>query len=273
MNKQLAIPDQYFNREISWLEFNRRVLEEISYAENPCLEKVKFLSIFYSNLDEFFMVRVAGKIKAIREGIAPSDSPDRLPGKVVLRKIRNKCLDILEEYYDVYHNTLIPELKLSSIEIKEYRDLTEPQIDFLTSYFDSYIFPILTPLAVDPSHPFPFLSNLGLYLAITFDDSHSSQFEDIPKIAFVEVPHILPRLIPLPSKDDEYDFILLEDLIRANLDKLFFGLKTQAAYPLRITRDLEQTSLTNWLNTIQCLGSDDIIPLNIKSYARHVFCY
>ena len=220
-------------------------MEEITYEKNPILEKVKFLSIFYSNLDEFFMVRVAGKINTVRERIAPTDSPDRLPGKLVLKNIRKKCLDILNEYYNSYHKVLVPELKENNINLIGYKSLNKIQSDFLIHYFDNYVFPILTPLAVDPSHPFPFLSNLGLYLAITFDEGTFEQFDDSPKIAFVEVPHILPRLIQLPSDEDTYEFILLEELIRANLDKLFFGLKSENSYPVRITRDLDISLLEN----------------------------
>ena len=245
MSKKTVEISRYYNRETSWLEFNRRVMDEISYSKNPCLEKVKFLSIFYSNLDEFFMVRVAGKINAVRERIAPTDSPDKLPGKVVLKNIRKKCLEILNDYYDAYHNILIPELKNNNISIINFSDTNRIQSDFLVHYFDNYVFPILTPLAVDPSHPFPFLSNLGLYLAITFDENQFEQFDDTPKIAFVEIPHILPRLIQLPSEEDSFEFILLEDLIKANLDKLFFGLKSENAYPVRITRDLDISLLEN----------------------------
>ena len=130
MNKKLEKPSEYNNRETSWLEFNRRVMDEISYSKNPILEKVKFLSIFYSNLDEFFMVRVAGKINTVRERIAPTDSPDKLPGKTVLKNIRKKCLEILNEYYDAYHNILIPELKENNINIVKYESLNRIQNDF-----------------------------------------------------------------------------------------------------------------------------------------------
>ena len=108
---------------------------KLAIVKNPCLEKVKFLSIFYSNLDEFFMVRVAGKINAVRERIAPTDSPDKLPGKVVLKNIRKKCLEILNDYYDAYHNILIPELKENNINIVKYQSLNRIQNDFLDSLF------------------------------------------------------------------------------------------------------------------------------------------
>lgn len=249
--------ERFFNRELSWLDFNHRVLEEGICKDTPTLEKVKFLSIFAANLDEFFMVRVAGLKKAFQENFKSSDSPDKLSPGEVLKTIANRTRIQIEALYDNYFNTLVPDLNKNHIKIKSYDSLSESQKLSLTEYFYTSIFPVLTPLAVDPAHPFPFLSNLRLYLLITFESTNEDQ--NHPPIAFVEIPEVLPRLIHLKTKKaTDHEFILLEDLISQNLDTLFLGYLVKDVSPIRVTRDLDFTLLEN-----------DVVDL-MKSVQREV---
>jgi polyphosphate kinase len=236
--------ERFFNREISWLNFNARVLEEASSPLQPVLEKVKFASIFCSNLDEFFMIRVAGKKKVVQEGIKTFDSPDMMPGKEVLEQIKQRTDELVRELYSVWQHTVLKELEENNIKILTYGSLTQKQQKALKGYFYDSVFPVLTPLAVNPTHPFPFLTNLDIYLLIHFDfDAHDLPH---PPVAFVEIPSILPRLIPVPfSNESDHHFIMLEDLISEHLDALFVSGPVKEVIPVRVTRDLDITLLEN----------------------------
>jgi len=153
--------DLYLNKELSWLEFNARVLEEALSPQVPLLEQLKFLSIFTTNLDEFFMVRVAGLKKMEQELLRVSDSPDRMDTTLVLEKIRNRTLELIERQYRCLHDQVLPGLATNDVRIQSISELSAEQKKALDMYFEAEVSPVLTPLGVDPAHPFPFLSKSG----------------------------------------------------------------------------------------------------------------
>ncbi len=228
--------DRYFNRELSLLAFSERVLEESLRDRTPLLERLRFLAICYSNLDEFFMVRMAEKKRASRDGVKSSeDSADRLSTQEALAAIHSKSRSLLEAIYAAYHTQILPRLREHSIQIENFSQLNESQRAGLSQYYRQSVLPVLTPLAVDPAHPFPFLANRRLYLLVIFR-SDKRDLEN-PPIAFVEVPSVLARVIPVAGAG--HSFVLLEDLIKENLASLFFGLPILAAFPIRISRNLD----------------------------------
>lgn len=242
----------FLNRELSWLEFNARTLEEASCPETPLLEKIRFLSISTSNLDEFFMVRVAGLKKMRKEGFSLCESPDRMPITSALKKIRQRTDEILAAQQSCLATDILPKLGKQGIKLLSYADTKGKLRAQLKEYFETEVFPILTPLAVDPTHPLPFLNNLSIFLLVEF------QGEGETLVGFVEVPSIISRLIPVhPSlKDDskeEYHFVHLEDLIRSHLDMLFLGLKASNCSMIRVTRNLDYKLLEN--NVVDLLES------------------
>ena len=234
---------QFFNREFSWLQFNQRVLEEAEDVTIPLLERVKFLTIYFTNLDEFFMVRVAGLKRALYEDLKTTDSPDDLSPSEVLDGVRSRIDQQFRKAYEICLSSLFPKLAEYSINLRNYQDLTKPQKRDLSRYFILSIFPVLTPLAVDPAHPFPFLANLRLYLLVSFYMDEDDQ-ED-PALAFVEIPEVLPRLVELPTPGRSYQYVLLEDLISQNIHTLFLGHAPKDICLVRVTRDLDFSLLEN----------------------------
>jgi polyphosphate kinase len=229
-------PALYINRELSWLAFNRRVLEEAEDPRNPLLERVKFVAIFYANLDEFFMVRVA----AFKEWQATGD-PRRTPNGFnpaeQLAAIRAELRAPLETSTHLVHQTLLPALRAAGVVVCRYHELDAAQRAALDETFRRDVFPVLTPLAVDTSRRFPFISNLSLSLAVVLEDTASDY-----RFARVKVPEVLPRLLHVPAEvrpDAPLTFVWLEDVIAANLAMLFPGKTIREAYPFRITRDLD----------------------------------
>ncbi|MBC7661691.1 MAG: polyphosphate kinase 1 [Chitinophagaceae bacterium] len=237
-------PDEelYLNRELSWLAFNQRVLDESRRDRTPLLERVKFLTIFYSNLDEFFMVRVAGKKRALREGVRQVDEPDIVSVEHTLELIHQKAREIVAEMYATLQRSLLPHLAQANIHLHRIHTLSDTQRSSLYQYYKHLVLPVLTPLAVDPAHPFPFLGNRKLYLLVAFQSATTAITPSSP-IAFVEVPGVLPRLIPVNMDSSGSNFVLLEDLISEHLGELFFGLPMKAAFPIRVTRNLDITLL------------------------------
>ncbi len=231
--------NQYFNRELSWLNFNNRVLKEAQSPDTPLLEKMKFIAIAYNNLDEFFMVRVAGKKRAAKEHISTSDSPDSTPYQEILARIKHSASLLLHEIYETYYS-ILAELKSFNVHIQSYSDLSKAEQSQLEAYFYSSIHPVLTPLAVDPAHPFPFLTNLRQYLLVEFRTGKAS-FQDNPAIAFVEIPHVLNRIVNIADSR----FILLEDIIAQHIESLFTGFEIKDIRHVRVTRDLDITLLEN----------------------------
>lgn len=228
MENQKQIP--YNNRELSWLDFNFRVLEEAFRKDNPVLERAKFLAISASNLDEFFMVRVAGIMAQISSGYKKKD-PAGLTPKQQLEKINEKTREFLNKQYQCFKKSLKPALVKKNIIFLEIKDLDSTQKKFVDTYFDKIIFPVLTPLAVDKSRPFPLLTNKSLNLAIRLYKDGKTNF------ALVQVPAILPRFLELPSNDDKKYFILIENIIIEKLQLLFEMHKIKAYCQFRITRD------------------------------------
>lgn len=237
-----SIDTRFFNRELSWMEFNSRVLTLAEDSSTPLLERVRFLTIFWSNLDEFFMVRVAGKKKAKLEELDYTDSPDNLGHKEVLALIFEKTKDLVNRANILLKKDVLPLLAKEKIFLRKYEHLKKPQKSFIKKYFHSNIYPVLTPRAVDPAHPFPFLTNLSLYLLVSFDDD-DLDFLSKP-LAFVEVPSVLPRLIKVPSENSNtLEFILLEDIISEFISALFSGFSIKKIYPIKVTRNLDFTLL------------------------------
>ncbi|UCF05162.1 MAG: polyphosphate kinase 1 [bacterium] len=248
----LKDPSLYINRELSWLEFNRRVLEEAEDNTTPALDRVKFISIFSSNLDEFFMVRVGGLCRLVQADVEDTDSSGRTPMRQ-LGEILDTSRRYVNEQYRCFNRIVLTELKKAGIEIHDISSLDSKEIQRLNSYFKKQVFPILTPLAVDAGHPFPFLANLKLNLMVVFKEYIENKK---PKAyAFVEVPTVLPRLIPVNKKLKGHHFILLEDLITANIGSLFPGMKIKCVVPFRITRnqdyDLHEDEVSDLLKSVE----------------------
>ena len=242
----LEDPKLYVNRELSWLQFNARVLEEAEDVENPLLERVKFLSIFASNLDEFFMIRISGLREQLSGGVLEAP-PDGMTTSEQLAAVRQETLRQLTRFSDCYRNDVLEKLKVQGIHVLRYKALQPKQRHFLRGYFSQEIFPALTPLAFDPSHPFPHISNLSLNLAVVGTDPERGEC-----FARVKIPDIFPRLVRVPGEDvvSESDqlgltgssadnFVWIEEVVSANLNLLFPGITITAAYLFRITRDAD----------------------------------
>ena len=234
--------DLYLNRELSWLAFNSRVLEEASNPTTPLLEQLKFLGIYSSNLDEMFMVRVAGLKKLLEEDIPRSDSPDNMTTTEVLKEIHRRTGETVRLQYKHYRDVVLPGLTEAGVRIAKIAELGPDERKRLADYFTDQVFPVLTPLAIDASHPFPFLSNLSIYLVVTLSDEQSPQ-DGVPLIGLVEVPSVLPRLVPVQQSENLYVYVMLEDLIAENLSNLFLGFHIRASFPVRVTRNLDYTLL------------------------------
>jgi polyphosphate kinase len=236
----------YFNRELSWLQFNERVLEEALSPANPLLERVKFLSIFSSNLDEFFMIRVSGLRRQLKAG-ALHAPPDGMSPAEQLTAIRDRLDPMLSQAVGCWKEDLLPKLADTGINVLSYDELKGKQRKLLRRLFKREIFPVLTPLAFDPGHPFPHISNLSINLAVVINDQGKGE-----KFARVKVPHMFPRFLRIPSEEKADDlqrlglegttfsnFVWLEEVVAANLDILFPGLEVVSAHPFRVTRDAD----------------------------------
>jgi polyphosphate kinase len=229
--RDLADPYLYINREISWLQFNDRVLAMAADPEVPLLERLKYLAIYSSNLDEFFMVRVAGLRDQVEAGIVTRGSDGWTPSET-LEAIAKHIGPAIEQQVRVFLDQVCPAMAEAGIRIADISDLGRPERDFLRDYFQREVYPVLTPLAVDPSHPFPYISNLSLSLAVTVRDPGASR----DRFARVKVPGILPRFVAL---GDGATFVPLEQVVASHLDKLFPGMDVVEAHPFRVTRDAD----------------------------------
>jgi polyphosphate kinase len=229
--RDLADPYLYINREISWLQFNDRVLAMAADPEVPLLERLKYLAIYSSNLDEFFMVRVAGLRDQVEAGIVTRGSDGWTPSET-LEAIAKHIGPAIEQQVRVFLDQVCPAMAEAGIRIADISDLGRPERDFLRDYFQREVYPVLTPLAVDPSHPFPYISNLSLSLAVTVRDPGASR----DRFARVKVPGILPRFVAL---GDGATFVPLEQVVGSHLDKLFPGMDVVEAHPFRVTRDAD----------------------------------
>ncbi|HDX9588505.1 TPA: RNA degradosome polyphosphate kinase [Bacillus pseudomycoides] len=231
----------YNNRELSWLAFNERVLQEAQDDSNPLLERLKFISIFSSNLDEFFMVRVAGLKDQVRAGFNQPENKAGFTPKKQLEKISSKAHELMQVQYDTYQKVLLPALQEEGIEQLSFHDLTKEQREFIEEYFDEQIFPVLTPVAIDAYRPFPMLLNKSLNLAAILYDERQTVEENRTKLGIVQVPSLLERFIFLPNEDNKQKFIFLEDVISNFTHKLFTGYTVSSVTRFRITRNADLT--------------------------------
>ncbi|MCL1493002.1 MAG: polyphosphate kinase 1 [Pseudanabaena sp. Salubria-1] len=223
----------FFNRELSWIAFNKRVLSEGIDSRTSLLERAKFFAIFSTNLDEFFMVRVARVKKKFAEQM-DIISDDGLSPEKQLQVIREALVPLVTMQHEFFENTLRPELHKHGVKILDYKDIDKKHQRYLKTYFQDKLFPVLTPLAVDPAHPFPYISNLSLNLVVIVRDRDTKE----RNFARVKVPNVLPRFVKIPETDD-HTFVPLEQVIAHNLDALFPGMEIVSYYPFRITRDAE----------------------------------
>ncbi len=220
----------YINRELSWLEFNKRVLEEAFDKSYPLLERIKFLGITASNLDEFFMIRVAALKDQVEIGYNKPD-PSGLTPVEQLVEISQEVHKQVKKQYNCLTRSLFPALKKEKITFKKYKDLDQKQKGFIQNRFEKMYYPVLTPLAIDKSRPFPLLANKSLNLAVRLRSAEEC-------FAVVQVPSVLPRIIELPA-DEGRQFIFLEDVLIASIDKLFSGYEVKAVFPFCITRNAD----------------------------------
>lgn len=254
----LRDPALYINRELSMLEFNYRVLEEALDPANPLLERIKFLAIFANNLDEFFMIRVSGLREQVAAGVIETPA-DGLTPTQQLNAIQKRLVPMLESQYACLRDDLLPALEKHHITIQHYSELSDERQAVMQQYFDREIFPVLTPLAVDPGRPFPHISNLSLNLAVMLRNEAGQQ-----RFARVKVPGTLPRFVPVHDILQKYAgkrrgkrrvFIPLEEVISANLTRLFPGMQILESHPFRVTRnadmEIEEDEASDLLETIE----------------------
>ena len=248
----------FINRELSWIEFNRRVLEEALDERHPLLERLKFLAIFSSNLDEFFMVRVSGLQEAVEAEVL-EESPDGLSAADQLKEISTRLRPMLERQMRCLKEQVIPALAQEGIVIRPFSDLTKRERKLADEYFLENVFPILTPQAVDPGHPFPYVSNLSLNLGVMVAPVQTKKSKDgsLPmadaRFARIKLPPIVPRLVPIDEKRTRFTF--LGSLIAANMDALFPNMRTGKCYLFRVTRDadfeIKEDEASDLLRTMQ----------------------
>jgi len=264
----LTASNLYLNRELSLLEFQLRVLEEAEDDSNPLLERVKFLSIIGSNMDEFFMVRVSGLRKQIESGVYSVTADGMTPAEQ-LASLRKFAQTIMARARVCWHSQLHGALRKEGIYILDYKDLTEKQRQGTKEYFDQVIFPVITPLAFDPGHPFPHISNLSLNLAITVRNPKGKEH-----FARIKVPtSLLPRLVPIKRSSGatrrdgtpphNHYFVWIEQIIAANIDAFFPGMKVVGVHPFRITRDADLE--------IQELEAEDLLETMEQSVRQRRF--
>ncbi|HEY3395168.1 MAG TPA: polyphosphate kinase 1 [Lacipirellulaceae bacterium] len=231
------LPEHFINRELSWLEFNARVLEEAEDVNNPLLERVKFLAIFASNLDEFFMVRVAGLREQAFGDMLPQDPPaDGLRPLAQLQRIARRTEQLVAQQYKCWNESIVPALAAAGIRIHKVKELESKTEKSLDKYFRQAVFPVLTPMAIDPAHPSPRFHNRGLYLAAMLE--RMSGIGPPRLFAVVQVPQVLPRFVPVVPEDKQ-NFILLDDLIASRLPDLFGGYRIVDHATFRLTRDMD----------------------------------
>lgn len=248
--------DRFFDRELSWLKFNQRVLECAENEDMPLLERASFAAIFASNLDEFFMVRVAGLKRRIDSGIAVPSAAGLSP-RQQLRAISETAHRLQNEHAHYAIDTILPELEKEHIVLLTWDKLTSAEQERLSRYYRQQVFPVLTPLAVDPAHPFPYISGGSINLAVIVENPASGKSH----FARVKIPGNLPRLVPVDdmtdeeSRDERYGFIAMEKLIAAHLESLFPGMIIKEARSFRVTRnediDVEEDDAENLLNAME----------------------
>ncbi len=241
--------DRFINRELSWLEFNQRVLDEASAAENPLLERLKFLCITCSNMDEFFEVRVAG-LKQQRQGHSAETGPDGMSPSEQLDAIGSRVKQFVDDQYRIWNDELVPALEAENIRFYSYPDVPEKHSAGLVEYFRNSVYPVLTPLAIDPGHPFPQLLNKSLNVVVELDGVGLTT-----DLAIVQVPRILPRVVSLDSESGQYEYIFIGQLIQEHVGDLFHGIQVRGVHQFRITRNsnlyFDEEEAANLLSAIE----------------------
>lgn len=246
-NSEASLPNKnriqlFFNRETSWIEFNRRVLNQALDQSTPLLERLKFLSIFSTNLDEFFMIRIAGLKEQVEEDVNEL-SPDGMTAIEQLRELRARLLPLIAQQLDCLNNEVLPRLHESGISICAYESLNKDEKKRIDAYFLKNIFPVLTPQAVDSSHPFPYVSNLSLNLGLFVEPTKQAKHDGLKhlfkqnRFARIKLPPNIPRLIPIDESGTR--FALLGQIISANVRHLFPNMKPEKCYLFRVTRDAD----------------------------------
>ena len=241
--------ERLIDRELSWLAFNERVLDLAENQDNPLLERCRYLAIFSSNLDDFYMIRVASVKRKLESGVTKKNTAGYSPFEL-LAEISKKTQELIARQTKLFHQELMPQLKQNGIEIVDWDKLTQTEIEHINKIFTKRIFPVLTPLAVDPSHPFPYISGLSLNLAVLVKQPDTNE----ELFARVKVPASLPRFIETAEFVGSR-FIPLEKVIIANLDQLFPGMQVEDYYTFRITRnadlELEEEESENLLESME----------------------
>jgi len=266
-----------FNRELSWLEFNRHVLAEATDDSLPILERLKFLSIFSTNLDEFFMIRISGLKEQIAANVCEL-SPDGMTAAEQLTEVRRRLRPLLKYQVTYLDEKILPDLKDAGISIEPYGQLSSAEKKRLNKYFHDNLFPILTPQSVDSSHPFPYVSNLSLNLGLFIEPDHEFTRESLKhlyrrkRFTRIQLPSSVPRLIPISVRKGRY--VLLEEVVVANAMKLFPGMKASDAYLFRVTRDadieLREDEAGDLMRTLETelLRRDDRFAVRIEVSAE-----
>jgi polyphosphate kinase len=243
----------YFNRELSWLAFNQRVLEQATTERHPLLERVRFLAIVANNLDEFFEIRVAGIMQQIESGVA-EPGPDGLDPRQQLRRIRQVVDASLAEQFHCWHNQLLPALAAEGIGFKSPRDLSRRELAWVRAYFREQVYPVLTPLALDQAHPFPQLGNKTLNIVLSLENPAAPAGEK--SVAIVPVPRILPRIVTIaPGARGAQRMIFLSDIVKLCAGDLFPGYGVTGAFAFRVTRNsdlyIDEEEAANLLKKIE----------------------
>lgn len=240
MEKDFTKPEYYENRELSWLKFDGRVLNEARDKSIPLLERLKFVSITSSNLDEFFMVRVASLKDMVHANYKKRDIAG-MTATEQLTAINERTRELVELQYNTYNRSLVPLMENNHIRVIDaFEDLTEEQAAFVDRYFENSVYPVLTPMAVDASRPFPLIRNKTLNIAALLKKKKEKSEKEEIEFATVQVPSVLPRIVRIPSENSEDKiFILLEQIIEKNIDKLFLNYEVICAYPYRIMRNAD----------------------------------
>lgn len=245
-------PEHFINRELSWLEFNQRVLDEALDPKTPLLERVKFFSIFSSNLDEFFEIRVAGLKQQVESDIVER-SDDGLTASEALRAVQRRVRQMVERQYSCWRDELLPALAEKGIRFLHPKDLGKIDHAFVENFYQTEVRPVLTPLGIDPSHPFPQLVNKSLNIAVQLEIKQNTEMRR--RFAVVQVPRVLPRLIKLPRKDSSLDYVFLANLIGQRLQDLFPGTKILGNWQFRVTRNgelyIDEEDAANLLQAVE----------------------
>src|SRR5690242_11437503 len=239
MNKPRDIPEQlYLNRELGQLAFNRRVLAQAENRATPLLERLRFLCILSSNLDEFFEIRVSGLQAEVEAGTA-AVGPDRMDAQVVFRQVAKEAHELVARQYQLLNDEILPRLAAEGVRFLRRSDFTAAQAEWIKAYFFREVMPVLTPIGLDPAHPFPRVLNKSLNFAVELEGKDA--FGRNSGTAIVQAPRVLPRIIRLPAEvaTAQHDFVFLSSIMHEHVSELFSGMRVVDCYQFRLTRNSE----------------------------------